>query len=151
MPEEVIEEVQPEILPWDEQFTAKIVNVSMIGLVTIQFNTPIREIYNWTHINSSIVDMYIDPSRNREFEENFNASQLNFTWQVERILKDYMFIQLNFTNPYEISPETIQDKLVFHVTTPGLPFFKTLRLGETLPLKYQTLKQLVPKQMENSE
>ena len=37
------------------------------------------------------------------------------------------------------------------MTDSGLPYFKTLRKGETLPPKYRTLKHFVPKQMENSE
>ena len=48
--------------------------------------------------------MYIDPSGNRENTEGFNASFLNFTWEVKYIIKDYMFIQLKFAYPYEISP-----------------------------------------------
>ena len=101
------EEVVVPILPWDEDFNLRIVNVSSKGLVAFQFNTPIREIYNWTHINSTIVDMYIDPSGNREYAEGFNASLLNFTWSLDHIIKDFMFIQLENLNPYEISPEVI--------------------------------------------
>jgi hypothetical protein len=135
----------------DEDFSAKIVNISMLGLVTIQFNTLIRTVPDWSHINSSVVDMYVDPANNRELDDGFNASLLNFTWKVEAILKDFMFIQLNFSHPHEISPDVIQDKLVFHVTEPGLPLFQTLIMGETLPPKYQTLKNNLPKQMINSE
>jgi hypothetical protein len=40
---------------------------------------------------------------------------------------------------------------VFHVTPPGLPLFLTLRKGDELPEKYQTLKKFLPKQMENSD
>ena len=87
---------QPEIvspaLSWDEEFNLKIVNISMTGLVLFEFNTPVREIYNWTHVNSSVVDIYIDPCCNRELGEGFNASLLNFTWQVQSIMKNYMFI-----------------------------------------------------------
>ena len=86
----------------------------------------------------------------REFEENFNASLLNFTWSVDYLIKDYMFIQMNFSHPYEISPDIIQDKIVFHTTPPGLPLFLTLRKGSNLPERYHTLKKFIPKQNTNT-
>jgi hypothetical protein len=131
----------------DEDFSAKIVNVSSLGLACIQFNTAVRSVPDWSFINSSVIDMYVEPAIGRENDaSDFNASLLNFTWGVEYFLKDFMFIKLNFTHPHEISPEIIQDKLVFHVKPPGLPLFRTLK-GQTLPLRYQTLKHHLSKQM----
>lgn len=78
-----------------------------MGLMAIEFNNVIREVHDWSWINSSVIDIYVDPSSNREYEDDFNASRLNCTWQVDSILNDFMFIQLNFIYPYEISPALI--------------------------------------------
>jgi hypothetical protein len=62
---------------------------------------------NATHlkeINSTNIDIYIEPSNDWHLEFSFDISKLNFSWWVEEYKEDLMTIQLNFTNPYEISP-----------------------------------------------
>ena len=51
--------------------------------------------------------MYVKPGRGREFDENFDPSTLNFTWQVTSFKKETMLVQLIFDQPLEISPKKI--------------------------------------------
>ena len=48
--------------------------------------------------------MYVKAGNNRQEDEDFNLTSLNFTWYVQSLDKDAMFIQLIFNNPLEISP-----------------------------------------------
>jgi hypothetical protein len=48
--------------------------------------------------------MYVKPGRNRQLDENFDSSTLNFTWYVTSFHKETMLVQLSFDLPLEISP-----------------------------------------------
>ena len=56
------------------EMSAKIVDISNIGEVTIEFGQPMK-LQNITHINNETLSLTIYP-----FEENPNANKLNFTW-----------------------------------------------------------------------
>ena len=69
-------------------------------MMAIEFSEITRSILDWSYINSSAVDIYIDPTNGREFDDDFNLTLCNFTWSVDRMMKNYLFIQLNFTYEY---------------------------------------------------
>ena len=62
--------------------SAKISAINSIGLVTIRFNSTMMTDINMTHINKTVIDMYITPAADRENEEDFRLSDLNFTWEL---------------------------------------------------------------------
>ena len=39
--------------------------------------------FNLSTINASNTDIYIEPSNSREYEEGFNLSSVNLTWEVK--------------------------------------------------------------------
>jgi hypothetical protein len=41
--------------------------------------------------------MYVKPGSNRQEDEGFDLSSVNFTWSVISMLKETMFVQLNFS------------------------------------------------------
>ena len=40
--------------------------------------------------------MYVNPGKNREKNEDFDLSSVNFTWSIQSLIKETMFIQLYF-------------------------------------------------------
>ena len=48
--------------------------------------------------------MYIYPGNNRQLDEGFDPSTLNFTWSITSFLKETMYVNLVFDQPLEISP-----------------------------------------------
>ena len=51
--------------------------------------------------------MYVNPGNNRQLDEGFDPSTLNFTWNVISFIKETMLVKLNFTYPLEISPQIL--------------------------------------------
>ncbi len=58
--------------------------------------------------------MYVKSGRNRDYDEDFDLSSVNFTWTVLSFIKETMFVQLNFNSPLEISPLIQQDLLIIN-------------------------------------
>jgi len=40
--------------------------------------------------------MYVKPAKNRQEDEDFDLSSVNFTWSIQSFIKETMFVQLNF-------------------------------------------------------
>jgi hypothetical protein len=40
--------------------------------------------------------MYIKPGNNRQLDEGFDPSTLNFTWLVSSFVNETMYVKLNF-------------------------------------------------------
>lgn len=61
-----------------------------MGEVTVKFNSSmVTEKVNLTEINSTVFDMYLQPSNNRHLDEDdFNMSKINFTWKTKSFEKD---------------------------------------------------------------
>ena len=55
-----------------------------------------------------------------------------------------MYFKLVFSNPYEISPLTDQDYLVFYIREEGYPLFSSVNNRKLLP-ENVLLKKKVPK------
>ena len=71
----------------------------------ILFNDTIKVDFNYTYLNSSCVDIMI---------ESQNITIKN--WTVKSIDSyNLMTIKVNFEDPLSISPEVIQDKIIFKV------------------------------------
>ena len=68
---------------------------------------------NSTEINSTIIDMYIKPSRSRTNDND--TAKLNFTWDTLSYENQFLTIQLNFEHPYDISMTEIYDELVVNM------------------------------------
>ena len=54
-------------------------------------------------INQTVLDIYIVPSEDRAYEEDFNVSKVNLTFDVVKYEQDELDIQLKFDYPLEIS------------------------------------------------
>ena len=48
--------------------------------------------------------MYVKPGKNRQEDEDFDVSSVNFTWAIQSFIKETMLVQLDFNQPLEISP-----------------------------------------------
>lgn len=67
------------------------------------------------NIDSSFMDLYIEPTEGwNEFRPQALAT-LNFTWNVREFNDKVMRIKLNFTNAPAISPYLRYDKLVVKI------------------------------------
>jgi len=118
--------------------------------VSIVFNYTMSSSFNYTLLNSSFVDIYIEPAEKRHiYSEDFNISSLNFTWTLVSIIDKIMTIQLKFNDPSAISPLVVQDKLVFHIKEPAFFFFSP-EVKKNLDPKFYTLKKSIRKQMIES-
>ena len=104
---------------------------------------------NISHINSSLIDFYLEPSNKWHlFEDGFEFNpKLNFTWKVDSFEQDLLTINLTFRDPEQISPKVEQDSVIFHIKTKEFLLSKTLNV---LSDDFLTLSIHVKKQMENS-
>ena len=102
--------------PGETPFYGKAVisSISESGLVLINFNESMQVPTNLSEFNTSNMDLYVKVSNERLAETDFNATKLNFTWEITEFTERNMSIQLNFTNPLAISPKIVQDELVVY-------------------------------------
>ena len=94
--------------------SAKIKEISPIGLLTVEFSTEMMTDFNHSLINETVLDLYIQPAMNRSLDKDFNVATVNFTWQVASFKSNILQIQLEFLKPAFISPLIEQDQLVLH-------------------------------------
>ena len=59
-------------------------------------------------LNSSNIEIYIEPTL-----ENDKFTNLNFTWETKTIKFNELTIQLNFSDPTQISPFSDFDEIAF--------------------------------------
>lgn len=65
--------------------SAKIANVTTLGLLSIEFNSSMKtDGVNLTHINSTVLDIFIHPEQDRHLEDGYNVTKLNMTWEVTK-------------------------------------------------------------------
>jgi hypothetical protein len=81
--------------------TAFIKSISIFGEMDLEFNASMNRDFNVSLVNTSLVDMYIEPY---DRDEDFNMSLVNFTWKLVNTTSNHQFYKLNWTSPYDISP-----------------------------------------------
>ena len=69
------------------------------------FNDIVNTNFNISWINSSNTQIYVKPGNNRQEDEDFDLTSVNFTWAIQSFIKETMLVQLDFNQPLEISPE----------------------------------------------
>ena len=84
------------------EFMAKIVQVNMKGVMTVQFNEKIAIPQNYTKFNDQFLKMRV--VRGEEDGEDKNIS----AWNITAFRDNEMDIQINFTNPMGISPTLVR-------------------------------------------
>ncbi len=52
--------------------------------------------FSISYINNTNTLMYLKPGGNRQLDDNFDPSTLNFTWQVTSFIKERMQVNLIF-------------------------------------------------------
>ena len=134
----------------NKNVSARVASISSLGEVVIEFNATMDDSVNLTMLNSSVLDLYIVPALSREGEEDFNLSQVNFTWVVTKFESPELELKLNFSYPLFVSPLEVQDSLVFHVKEWGRPLFYSTSSEKYLHENYWTLKRKVRKQMPDN-
>ena len=70
---------------------------------------------NLSDLNTTQLELYINPYNDRHLEDGFNISKLNFTWQIVYFKWEYVLIQLKFEAPNYISSEVEWDKFFWRV------------------------------------
>ena len=127
--------------------SARIHSIDQYGEVLIIFNVNMSTaLVNITQMNSSFIDMYIEPYNNwTEGIDDFNMSKLNFTWNVTSYEGRKLFIKCNFFSPPTISPRRVFDNLVFHIKEKR-EFFRSLNEGVNIHDDFTTQKHKVKRQ-----
>ena len=109
------------------------------------------EFVNITHLNDTIIDMYIEPYNMwSSWTQDFNLTTLNFTWNVTSYIGKELNIKLYFYNPEVISPKEVYDNLVFHIKEKGSNFIAERELVDIHDY-YTTLRHKVKRQMADTK
>jgi hypothetical protein len=59
----------------------------------VKFSTPMKtELVDLEKLNSTQIDLYIVPAGDRDEEEGFDLSSVNFTWNATEFKKDKLTI-----------------------------------------------------------
>ena len=161
---ETIEETQiaADFIPEfesEEIVSARVESFSNLGDMVVVFSTKMKSEYiNITWINTTFMDLYIVPADDRDKDEGFQLSSVNFTWVVTEYgdwegQKDpkvsKMVFKLVFLEPLEISPLKVQDSLVLHIKDKQA-FFISETLNKDLDDQFCTLETKVTRQMEDT-
>jgi len=127
--------------------TAKINGIDSYGLVIIEFSSKLKSIgFNISFINSTVLDLKLNPAALRNQADGFNESLLNFTWKPVRIFNQYLELQVNFTHPLSISPLVVQDQLIIEFK--DAEYFYSSELNKTLHRDSWKQQTFVKKQMK---
>ena len=90
---------------------------------------------NISWINSTVLDMFIDPFSAQDDSEE--PKDLNFTWKATKFHDKLLEFQLNFSEAIFISPDKQQDKLVINFTGPSaLSLFTSNITGKEVHREY---------------
>jgi hypothetical protein len=111
--------------------SAMINEIDLFGHTVMSFNTMMKTEYiNTSHINSTNVDIYVEPSNDWHlWDDTFDAnSTLNLTWVVDKYEAKQMDINVTFLNPLWISSKIDQDRLIIHVRDPMFFFISAEHL-----------------------
>lgn len=82
----------------------------------ISFNRPMKtNEVNLTHINSTVLDIYLVPHNNWYDEyDHVKISKFNLTWKAIQFYGNNLILQLDFKDPLFVSRMQVRDMLVIH-------------------------------------
>lgn len=70
----------------------------------LKFNATMFTRFNYTLLNHTIVDIYVEPWLGaNDLIEDIDIALFNLTWHLADYKNDTMLIQLNFSNPLVLS------------------------------------------------
>lgn len=110
----------------------------------VKFNESMETSFNHSHLNDSIIDIYIEPYLQTD------SSKSNLTWHVKQFKSKHLEIELNFTTPSEISPGQSQDSIVFHIKNQGMKKFYAPAIENYLHTGSRTLESKIQRQLANN-
>lgn len=97
-----------------------------MGELLIKFNSSMFTNISKELFNTSI-DIWVEPSKNREFEDGYNKSSILITsWSVFEFIDYYMQINLTFAEPLQISPLELRDNIKLNITNSTIFYSPTL-------------------------
>jgi hypothetical protein len=88
------------------EFTARIKQISMRGLLTVEFSDKIAELANYTNYNDAFLAFRVIPASSDQDSlgsSNKTENKSIAAWQIVAVRTTEMDIQLNFTDPMVIS------------------------------------------------
>mmetsp|Transcript_6152 Transcript_6152/g.9892 ORF Transcript_6152/g.9892 Transcript_6152/m.9892 type:complete len:366 (+) Transcript_6152:3401-4498(+) len=118
----------------------------------IRFNSEMEtDGLNLTQLNSTLLDIYLEPAQNWHLEEgkDFSVDVLNLTWTVSSYEGTRLLLKLNFTSPAYVSKLIVQDTMVVHVREPRHFFMSREHLVD-LSEDHRTLSSKIRKQMPDT-
>ena len=86
------------------QTTAAIVDQSILGVMTLEFQQVMLSNFNLTWLQQGLLDLYIIPTLDPDRLDNFNQSDLDFTWEPTSFDGSKMIIEMTFMKHSSISP-----------------------------------------------
>lgn len=81
--------------------TASVTEISAFGLVTIEFNATVQGFQNASllnNLNTSVLDLYVDPAPPDDVIKRNDSIHLNFTWKAVSFNNSKLLIQISFGN-----------------------------------------------------
>ena len=107
---------------------------------------------NLTLINSTSIDIQIEPALYRNLDETFDPESVSFQWEVAQFEGGQLDIQLNFSHPEEISPLSKQDKLFVKFNSSHAPnLFYSDELQKPLDPSSYLISSKITKQVTDPE
>lgn len=98
--------------PIVKRISAYIKSVNSLGLMNIQFSRNMNTTKIMKKLNTTYVDIFITPY---ETGEDYQARNLNLTWNITSFENQTLLVQLDFENPIMISSSMRYDNITFDV------------------------------------
>lgn len=119
----------------------KITEVSSTGLVHVSFSEGLRRVSDLSQISKDTLKLELIPDETNQFDD---VSQIGFDWSATEFEPNFMSIQIEWNNPYQVSAGLQRDSLTMTVLDSN--FFFSARSFASIPANAsQTAK--VPKMM----
>jgi hypothetical protein len=95
--------------------TAKILKITPLGEVFIEFSTKMKIDFELTELDSSVLEIFLSPSEESLLMEDFDYTLLKFTWVASSFSDNLLKLDLTFTEPFDVSRGIIHDTLTIHI------------------------------------
>ena len=129
--------------------SAKIVKITQLGDLYIEFNSTMIPNSNLSLYHSELMDIYVMVEPDRLDAPGFELASLNFTWECMGFTGTEMHIFMNFSYPIEISPEVVPDMLVLHFKPVSKEHFISPELQKSIHQNWRTISSSLLKQIPN--